>query len=107
MKKKANHLGDAKVDGVGIAFKGRGESLGPSKIFRLECVKIVCINCKIFYMNCKNMSMIQSANPFVVRKLCLSVINLQDKEHAVVIIPNFFASRVLIISGAFKALLEN
>ena len=53
------------------------------------------------------MSMIQSANPFVVRKLCLSVINLQDKEQAVVIIPNFFASRVLIISGAFKALLEN
>lgn len=33
VKKKANRLGDAKVDEVEIAFKGRGESLGPSKIF--------------------------------------------------------------------------
>ena len=32
-KRRANHPDDAKVDGVGIAFKGRGESLGPSKIF--------------------------------------------------------------------------
>lgn len=59
-----------------LPSKAAGKAWAPGRFLRVECVKIVCINCKIFYMNCKNMSMIQSANPFVVRKLCLSVINL-------------------------------